>query len=230
MMQYDQNIYFLDGEEDLRENYRQISIFPDYCPVCNLGIHAKYFLFYIKNSTTIELLCGCPREVCSSLFIVEYTDINETPNSRDLDYQITKYYPKVIKETSFSDEVNTLFPSFVKIYSQALHAENEGLDLICGVGFRKSIEYLIKDYAVSMKSEDEEKIKNMHLQQCITNYINHPTIKEMSKRAVWLGNDETHIVRKWKNKDLQDLKKLIDLTVHYIGMEILAKQYEAELS
>jgi len=42
-------------------------------------------------------------------------------------------------------------------------------------------------------------------------------------RAVWLGNDETHYLRKWEQKDLTDLKNLIGLTVHWIEMEELTE-------
>ena len=41
-------------------------------------------------------------------------------------------------------------------------------------------------------------------------------IKAVAKRAVWLGNDETHYVRKWEEKDVQDLKGLIRLTILWI--------------
>jgi hypothetical protein len=33
-----------------------------------------------------------------------------------------------------------------------------------------------------------------------------------------LGNDETHYVRKWEDKDLTDLKTVIELTLHWIEM------------
>jgi hypothetical protein len=46
-------------------------------------------------------------------------------------------------------------------------------------------------------------------------------LKTTASRATWLGNDETHYVRKWEDKDLNDLKKLIDLTVHWVSAEIL---------
>jgi hypothetical protein len=42
----------------------------------------------------------------------------------------------------------------------------------------------------------------------------------VAKRAVWLGNDETHYERLWEGKTIEDLKRLIDLTVHWIAMEI----------
>ena len=38
----------------------------------------------------------------------------------------------------------------------------------------------------------------------------------MSASAVWLGNDETHYLRKWDGKDLKDLESLIQLTCYWI--------------
>lgn len=56
------------------------------------------------------------------------------------------------------------------------------------------------------------------------NRIKDSNIKEVAKRAAWLGNDETHYMRKWGAQDLQDLKKLIDLTVHWMEAEALTNQ------
>ena len=49
-------------------------------------------------------------------------------------------------------------------------------------------------------------------------------IKEVAKRAAWLGNDETHYVRIWEEKDVSDLKQLINLTVRWIENEIETRQ------
>lgn len=54
-------------------------------------------------------------------------------------------------------------------------------------------------------------------------------VKTTAKRATWLGNDETHYVRKWADKDLSDLKLLLDLTIHWIAAEILTKKFEASM-
>jgi hypothetical protein len=59
---------------------------------------------------------------------------------------------------------------------------------------------------------------------CINDHITNENIKIAAKRASWLGNDETHYERIWVGKDLQDLKKLIDLTVHWIEMEQMTKE------
>ena len=63
----------------------------------------------------------------------------------------------------------------------------------------------------------------------ITKYIDDSNIKNVAKRAVWLGNDETHYIRKWEDKDLSFLTKLIDLTIHWIEAEELTKTMIEEM-
>ena len=44
-----------------------------------------------------------------------------------------------------------------------------------------------------------------------------------------LGNDHAHYLREWLDRDIVDLKLLIDLAVHWIDSELLTKQYETEM-
>lgn len=59
----------------------------------------------------------------------------------------------------------------------------------------------------------------MLLAKCIDDYVDDAMVKAVAKRAVWLGNDETHYVRKWEEKDVHDLKGLIRLTTLWIEKE-----------
>lgn len=69
--------------------------------------------------------------------------------------------------------------------------------MICGVGYRKSLEYLVKGYIISEHPTEEDTVKGIHsIQRCINDYIDDSDIQEMAERAAWLGNDETHYVRK----------------------------------
>ncbi|PEF92922.1 hypothetical protein COL10_03515 [Bacillus cereus] len=214
-------MHFFSDEEPININF--FNELPDTCPVCSFSISPAYILTYLKNDFTRELLCGCPRNECRALFFAVYQGDNYAS------YLVNCYpYGKVIKE--FPQEVADLSPNFVAIFNQAHHAEQEGLDLICGVAYRKALEYLIKDFVIELNSDKTEEIKSMPLQKCIQSYIGEADIKEMAERAVWLGNDETHYVRKWENKDLQDLKHLIDLTVFFISMKLKAKRYRGEMA
>jgi hypothetical protein len=115
--------------------------------------------------------------------------------------------------------VKGLSPDFVQIIEQAETAQQLGLEQISGVGYRKALEFLVKDYAIKSSPTSAEEIKAMPLAKCITQFVKSERVQEVAKRAVWLGNDETHYVRKWEGKDLKDLKALIHLTVSWIDME-----------
>ncbi len=101
--------------------------------------------------------------------------------------------------------------------------------MVAGPGYRKALEFLIKDYLCLAQPEDAEKIKKAQLGPCIADYVTNENVKAMAARAVWLGNDETHYTRKWEDKDLEDLKKLIQLTVHWIEMELMTTSVIEEM-
>jgi len=83
---------------------------------------------------------------------------------------------------------------------------------------------LFKDYASELNPAEEGNIKEMWLAACIEKYVTDANLKETAKRAVWLGNDETHYVKKWDDKDLQDMKMLISLTIYWIEAQKLTEQ------
>ncbi|MDM0796823.1 hypothetical protein QTI10_04645 [Clostridium perfringens] len=58
----------------------------------------------------------------------------------------------------------------------------------------------------------------MPLGQCVNKFIDNIQLNTAASRAVWLGNDQTHYVQKFTDKDINDLKRLIRLTVHWISM------------
>lgn len=64
---------------------------------------------------------------------------------------------------------------------------------------------------------------------CIQENVQNENIKNVARRAVWLGNDETHYIRKWEDKDVNNLKHLIDLTVRWIENEIETERVLQEM-
>jgi hypothetical protein len=60
---------------------------------------------------------------------------------------------------------------------------------------------------------------------CIEKHVDDHRLKAVAKRAAWLGNDETHYFRKWTDKDLQDLKNLLNMTVSWIDLVATSKEY-----
>jgi hypothetical protein len=128
--------------------------------------------------------------------------------------------PQHIVGQKCSETINNVSPQFEEIFNQAKVAEMESLNLIAGMGYRKALEFLIKDYLIIHKKESKEEIEKTLLGRCINQYIENPKVKELAKRTAYLGNDETHYVRTYGDKDINDLKKLLDLTVHWIIYDI----------
>lgn len=123
----------------------------------------------------------------------------------------------------FSEHVSRISQSFCEMYNQAHNAEEFGWTLVAGPGYRKALEFLIKDYVRLLHTDKADEIAAMPLAACIKEYVKSEHIRETAKRAAWLGNDETHYLRKWTDKDLNDLKGLIDLTRYWIESEELTK-------
>ena len=90
------------------------------------------------------------------------------------------------------------------------------------MGYRKALEFLIKDYCIYRHNNDEQKIKSMFLSQVIEKYVDSDKIKNLSKVSAWLGNDETHYVKKFDDKDINDLKKFINATVYFISYDLVS--------
>lgn len=199
---------------------------PDICPQCHHKIDPqKTSGFY--NSTkqyadnALEVIFRCPNLECHEVFIGYYSKAHDRNH-----FSLRRTDPTKYEERAFSQTIAGISFDFPRIYNQALSAESANLDQVCGAGYRKALEFLIKDYLLKQTQDEKEigKIKDEHLGVSIKNRIKDANIKEVAKRAAWLGNDETHYMRKWGQQDLQDLKKLIDLTVHWMEAEALTSQ------
>ncbi len=57
-------------------------------------------------------------------------------------------FPRTVKPEEFSDNILGLSLAFVETYMQAQRAEASELDQICGIGYRKALEFLVKRLSV----------------------------------------------------------------------------------
>ncbi|MFI5095616.1 MAG: hypothetical protein WCE50_17705 [Candidatus Acidiferrum sp.] len=132
-------------------------------------------------------------------------------------------------DKTYSEVVLKVSQDFCAIDAQADKAERLGFLLVAGPGYRKALEFLVKDYLCGLLPGTKEEIEKAPLAQCIAKFVKNENVKLTASRAAWLGNDETHFIRKWEDKDLQDLKGLIKLTMLWIEMEELTKNVAADM-
>lgn len=194
------------------------------CPICNNSIApVEKSKFFNSDSKMYFFMFECP--ACNKGFITHYNYTNERKIKNNISYNMLKLvnsYPKVPELHQFDENIKKLSSNFCEIFNQAYVAEQMNLNEIAGIGYRKALEFLIKDYCIDKNKEQEEKIKKEPLSQVITNYILSDKIKNLAKASIWIGNDETHYVRKYEDKDIKDLKRFISATVAYITYELIA--------
>jgi hypothetical protein len=206
---------------------------PEECPICKKAIK-PLFLYGCINSARIDsglyIVFQC--RACKSAFI-KSSQVGLTAKNYDLcENPINSYLsPNPPTPVKFSDYIVKISPTFVEIYNQANSAESYKLTQIAGIGYRKALEFLIKDYIISNLVEEtaKEAIKLKPLAQCIKGHIELPQLKSVADRAVWLGNDEAHYTRKYEDKDIKDLKLCINVATHWIEMELTTKEINSSI-
>ena len=169
----------------------------------------------------------CPRRRCASLYIARYQQAHGPGATND--FLLYNVAPTAFAAEPPPEEINAVSPAFTEISEQAQAAEHYGLAEIAGVGYRKALEFLIKDYCCSIAPDDVDEIQQEPLGRCIESRVGDANVKECARRAAWLGNDETHYVRRWEDKDIADLKRLIQLTVGWIRNVLLTEAYLADM-
>ena len=203
---------------------------PTSCPCCNkvlatnlLPIIAFNNLNKINNEKIDEecLVLSVYRcSDCNQLFAIWskgfYSEKDSTEN--EIDGEQIAIYPFDNTGVSYSKDINNLSPNFVEIYHQAEQAEHMGLNDICGMGYRKALEFLVDDY-VRYKNPGAIIDGSLALSKKIDNYISDNRIKELAKKATWIGNDATHIIKKHPDRDINDIKKFIKAIVTMIDCD-----------
>ena len=194
---------------------------PSKCPHCGRTMSP----LHVGQSTSSEgasfldngrfaVIFRCSFEDCLKYFVIEYIN-DDYESASTVNYT---YRPPI--KVKLPENIEKVSPVFVEIYSQATVAESEALNQIAGVGYRKAAEFLIKDYAISKNPSDEENIKAIMLGKVIADYLNDfPKIQALAKSVAWIGNDETHYVRRHDGKDIQDLKKFILSAAQFIAAD-----------
>mgnify|MGYP000168601665 CR=1 FL=1 len=170
------------------------------CPMCNKNVH--FWLRIRKNQENRD----------------------NAPNVTDIFIE-----PHPPLRLNYDSRINKISPDFAEIYRQAVLAEEYGLHSLVGIGYRKALEFLLKDWMCREKPDDAEEIKKKKLGECIKIYIQDIRLKNCLERTVWLGNDETHYIREWPEKDLDDLKKLLALSLNFIAGNLIADELPGEM-
>ena len=213
----------LDGDTE----YFRIDVPPDRCPQCHTAVHPKWISQHISfNKSEAYLTFLCTSRRCLRPFVATYRRTSFHGN----DYALKFTAPRTTVRSSFPETISQVSPTFCEVYGQVENASSDDLEQLVGIGLRKALEFLVKDFSKSEHPDSAMEVERMPLGKCIDTYISDQNVLQCAKRAAWLGNDETHYIRKWTDKDVSDLYLLVRLTVNWIDNHLLTKKYVNEMS
>lgn len=196
------------------------------CPICKKhgeGDHLYAMIYTPKYDEVCVIINRC--RVCNQIYINKYlAQYTSSNNYRNI--KLISSEPNKVEDIVFEKVIADLSPDFVEIYNQSHAAEEMKLNHISGMGYRKAVEFLVKDFAISTKPNDSDKIKEMLLSNCINNYVDDTRIRNLALKSAWIGNDESHYTKKHSDRDISDLKKFIQAMVYFIGMYFIEKDAE----
>ncbi len=206
---------------------------PNICPHCHV-VNTPHKKYEEQSRDTDNSECNyqvwqCSNQECFKLFGVLYKVVDGVPKITNVLNGLPKGpdFPKPIIELKDGKTSNTEIEEhskFIKTYLQSLEAESYGLDEIAGMGYRKAIEYLVKDWAIKNNPNEKKKILGKWLGTTISDYYDGD-LKEILERATWLGNDQTHYNKLFEEYDIDVLKELIDLIMVELDREYKKKHY-----
>ncbi|MGY3717642.1 DUF4145 domain-containing protein [Sutcliffiella cohnii] len=131
-------------------------------------------------------------------------------------------YPDTIK-TSFDNLIVNMSPRFVELYKQASAAEQFNHIDLAGMGYRASLEILIKDYALYFELDSKEEISKLNLNRVIGKYFKSEESIIPADVVRKLGNDYAHWEKEHEGLPLEILKKYLDIFVKQIEVKLMLK-------
>lgn len=198
------------------------------CPFCKKDTPAHEIGFHQEaNLKFIIARCLLCNEI---LFIKQESKFDEKMGIYFDNYDLS-VYPLPIEEKIFSEEIQSISLNFQNLYNEALKSEQYKLKNICGLAYRRAVEFLIRDFACYLNPEKRDEILNdNNFSNVICNRIPNKAcfydIKEISKRAWWIGSDYAHYNKKYEENDIEDIKKMIDIIVSNIEAYIKTEKYK----
>jgi hypothetical protein len=202
------------------------------CPYCSAlqpmgqGVNS-ITIFENNNKNEIEVNHTCINTNCKRSF-VDFFDLIKN----DKELNVNKIY--TLKDQEFETEDFVLFFSkkgekevfsrFHPLYAEAMEALKNGMEEASGMLLRKCLEALVYDYIkfgskIKGKPIDMYSLQKNGLMKAVES-MEDVALRELSKRAVWIGNDNVHTKKKWNHVDSDDLNRLIGAIVLNIYAKI----------
>ena len=184
------------------------------CPLCHKAGHPHFVGGIITEHPECEDECYI-FIVLQCLSCHEYFFVTYASTENIDEYELISIYPKQPEAIEFDKIIEDISSDFVKIYTQASLAEAQGFDELVGIGYRKALEFLVKDYLIYNDPSQSDVVETLSLGDAIDK-LPGDELQDLARGASWIGNDETHYTRRNPNYDVTHLKLFIQSFVALI--------------
>lgn len=193
---------------------------PQTCPWCGIGnnpTNTEAGKIETREGYIFSMYHHCP--ACKKYHMTNQEYLRQA----DKTTMVLVYPNKVVTD------IDRLFieyaPRFVEFYSEAIEAEENGLENIAGTGYRSAVECLIKDYALAFELDTKEYLSDPKLtfNNAIDRYVKDDDLLKGALHFIrTVGNDYTH----WNKRtsiSLLVLKNYVDIIVQIFKSKFMLK-------
>src|ERR1700733_7021455 len=218
---------FIPGVDELGQQYasqsKRVDKFPRACPICGKEASGSESPQGFFHAMWVELFFRCEDRDCGRSYIAYYS-VREAvvPSGKPRHFSLTSTFPGIVPTKIVPTSISAISPSYAKIFGQALGAEQAGLDEIVGIALRRSLEVLVKDYAVSVAKTPElaysasKSTVHDFLRRVLKDDIPEKTLDLMD----WLGDDAFDYDRRWRGENIAKLKTTLAVIEQVIATAI----------
>lgn len=157
---------------DTTKTIFQVNI-PEKCPHCGKSMSPRVYSGFsdknhgyrnrvngFRDGTNKKFCLVLQCVLCNAFYIGNFEPYGMNASGDITSYRHVEvsYIPPVL--TDIPDNVSEISERFGEIYKQSLQAKEYGLNEIYGMGLRKSLEFLVKDFAIYLVKKDSKESSN----------------------------------------------------------------------
>lgn len=189
---------------------------PLLCPMCSVSNNPKNQHLAITPYNGLNIIFFKHQcTACGKLFFT-------TQILKDKEGKLQNQYPES-KQSQFNELIVEMSPRFVELYNQAESAEKRNHIDLAGMGYRASLEVLIKDYALYFELDTKEEIAKLNLNNAIGKYFKSDESIIAADVVRKLGNDYAHWEKEHDHLPLSTLKTYLEIFVKQIEVKLMLK-------
>lgn len=180
-------------------------------------------------------LYGCHfcKETTISYFNIEdvwFRDKDDNSIHQLKFYTVAEQLPKNNFNVELPEVIQNKYKNFTEVFTQSKTAEENDLHQLAGMGYRKSIEFLVTDFLKDYPTNDKvtaEWLENHQttLKMKIDKLPNR-RLKKTANAIAFIGNEETHYTVRNPDYNIHDMKKFIALLIKEIESELIYDEVE----